>query len=82
MKNKDLLELRMALDTCSTRVVYKGVEMTLFDLLENLKFNYGEKTMLKAYEVLANTNVENLDIDKEIEKIINLKGEEVTKGEK
>lgn len=71
---KDLLELRMALDTCSTRVVYKGVEMTLFDLLENLKFNYDEKTMLKAYEVLANANV-TTGIDKEVENIINSKGE-------
>ena len=71
MNKKVLQELSMALDTCSIRVVYKGVEMSAFDLLENLKYNYGEETMLKAYELLANVDVASLDIDKEVAKIIN-----------
>ena len=71
MNKKDLQELSIALDTCYIRVKYKGIEMTLFDLLKNLKFNYGEETMLKAYELLANVDVASLDIDKEVAKIIN-----------
>lgn len=72
MTKKDLLEFRMALDTCTIRVIYKGVEITLFYLLENLKFNYGEATMLKAYEILANVDVATLDIEKEVAKIIKI----------
>lgn len=71
MNKKVLRELSMALDTCSIRVRYRGVEMSLFNLLENLKHNYGGATMLKAYELLANADVSSLDIDKEVAKIIN-----------
>lgn len=81
MTKKDLLEFRMALDTCTIRVIYKDVEMTLFDLLENLKFNYGEKTMLKAYEILANVDVATLNIDKEVAKIIKIQKEKIQEEE-
>ena len=71
MNKKVLQELSIALDTCCIRVTYKGVEMSLFNLLENLKHNYGEETMLKAYELIANVDVATLNIDKEVAKIIN-----------
>lgn len=77
MKKKDLLELSMALDTCTTRVIYKGIEMTLFNLLENLKFNYDETTMLKAYELLTNADISTLDVDKEVAKIIKIQKEKI-----
>lgn len=70
MNDKDLQDLSRALDTCYIRLIYKGIEMSLFGLLENLKHNYGEKTMLEAYELLKNTDISSLCIDEEVEKII------------
>lgn len=71
MNKKVLQELSMALDTCNIRLIYKGVEMSLFHLLENLKHNYGEETMMEAYELLSNADISSLCIDEEVKKIIN-----------